>query len=194
MSGRAVFLWVVIPFVALSALALWLTRDTSVHAVVADAPASPELPAPSRPDSDAHLAKEPSRPPPPPPPRAAEPPRPAPLEEEEPLPETPPGTWDKEEVRVALRAVQPLVRECLTDAAIRHPGAQTVKLRFTLEASGERGGFRGPEVVESTLQDPFVHACLLDAFADTQFSAPPGKAPLTLSHSFHFRPGKDGGS
>jgi hypothetical protein len=86
------------------------------------------------------------------------------------------------------------VRECLDDAALRHPGSQTVKLRFTLEASGERGGFRGAEVVESTLQDPFVLACLLDAFADTQFSAPPGKAPLTLTHPFHFRPGKDGGS
>jgi hypothetical protein len=86
-----------------------------------------------------------------------------------------------------------LVRECLVDAALRHPGAQTVKLRFTLEASGERGGFRSPEVVESSIQDPFVLACLLDAFADTQFSAPPGKAPLTLTHPFHIRPRKDGG-
>ena len=109
------------------------------------------------------------------------------------MPELPPGTWDPEEVRVALRAVQPLVRECLVDAALRHPGAQTVRLRFTLEARGERGGFQRPEVVESTLQDPFVLACLLDAFADTQFSAPPGKAPLTLTHPFHFRPRKDGG-
>lgn len=188
MSGRAVFLWVVIPFVALSALALWLTRDTPVHTVVVDAPVSPEPPVPPRPDSDARPSDPRNAP------RVAEPPRPAPIEEEEPLPEPPPGTWDKEEVGVALRAVQPFVRECLEDAALRHPGSQTVKLRFTLEASGERGRFRAPEVVESTLQDPFVQACLLDAFADTQFSAPPGKAPLTLAYPFHFRPGKDGGS
>jgi hypothetical protein len=187
MSGRAVFLWVVIPFVALSALALWLTRDTPAHTVAVDAPASPEPLAPPRPGSDSRREELP--PTSTPAPRAAEPP-----EEEEPMPEPPPGTWDKEEVRVALRAVQPLVRECLVDAAIRHPGAQTVKLRFTLVASGEHGGFRGPEVVESSLQDPFVLACLLEALADTQFSAPPGKAPLTLTHPFHFRPGTDGGS
>ncbi|AKJ00916.1 Hypothetical protein AA314_02542 [Archangium gephyra] len=94
---------------------------------------------------------------------------------------------------MALQSVQPLVRECLTDASVRHLGPQTVRLRFTLEARGERGHFQGSEVVESTVQDPFVHACLLDAFADTQFSAPPGKEPLTLTHPFHFRPGKRGG-
>jgi hypothetical protein len=113
--------------------------------------------------------------------------------EDEPLEDPPPGTWSKEEVRVALRAIQPLVRECLGDASVRHPGAQAVKLRFTLEANGERGHFERAEVVESTLGDPFVHACLLDALADTQFSAPPGKAPLTLTHPFHFRPRKDRG-
>ena len=190
MSGRAVFLWVVIPFVALSALALWLTRDTPAVAVSGPPSSSLEerVDMPSSPAASAV--------PPPrltvPEPRETEPPRPSPPEEE-PLPEPPPGTWEKEEVRVALRAVQPLVRQCLQDAQGRHRGPQTVKLRFTLEAKGERGGFRSPEVVESTVQDPFVHACLVDALADTQFSAPPGKAPLTLTHPFQFRPGKGGG-
>ncbi|MFL5355584.1 AgmX/PglI C-terminal domain-containing protein [Archangium sp.] len=183
MSGRAVFLWVVIPFVALSALALWLTRDTPAHAVAHEAPAM-AVPAPS----------EPSRAPPEPTHAPVERTPPAvPPPEDEPLEDPPPGTWSKEEVRVALRAVQPLVRECLGDASVRHPGAQAVKLRFTLEANGERGHFERAEVVESTLGDPFVHACLLDALADTQFSAPPGKAPLTLTHPFHFRPRKGGG-
>ncbi|QRN95584.1 AgmX/PglI C-terminal domain-containing protein [Archangium violaceum] len=183
MSGRAVFLWVVLPFVALSALALWLTRDTPEH-TVAEPPSAP--PAPPR--APPAPPPEPARPEP----RVATPPPPPPREDE-PIPDPPPGTWDKEEVAVAFRAIQPLVRECLQDASVRHPGAQTVKLRFTLEAQGERGRFQGAEVVESTFQDPFVHACLLDALADTQFSAPPGKAPLTLSHPFHFRSGKDGG-
>jgi outer membrane biosynthesis protein TonB len=183
MSGRAVFLWVVIPFVALSALALWLTRDTSAHAVAHEAPAEPTHapPAPSVAPTAPAAPSPVTTPPPPPPP------------EDEPLEEPPPGTWSREEVRVALRAIQPLVRECLGDASVRHPGAQAVKLRFTLEASGERGHFEHTEVVESTVGDPFVHACLLDALADTQFSAPPGKAPLTLTHPFHFRPRKDGG-
>jgi hypothetical protein len=190
MSGRAVFLWVVIPFVALSALALWLTRDTPAVAVSGPASPSPEGRV-DTPSSPAAPAVPPSRPTVAEP-REAEPPRPPPPEEE-PLPEPPPGTWEKEEVRVALKAVQPLVRGCLQDAQGRHRGPQTVKLRFTLEANGERGGFGSPEVVESTVQDPFVHACLVDALADTQFSAPPGKAPLTLTHPFQFRPGKGGG-
>jgi hypothetical protein len=180
MSGRAVFLWVVIPFVVLSALALWFTRDTPSHAVAREAPAV-NAPAPPEPSRTPPVA----RPPPAEQPRAATPPPPP---EDEPLEDPPPGTWSKEEVRVALRALQPLVRECLADASVRHPGAQDVKLRFTLEASGERGHFERAEVVESTLGDPFVHACLLDALADTQFSAPPGRAPLTLTQPFHFRP------
>ena len=183
MRGRAVFLWVVIPFVALSALALWLTRDTPAPAVAVDVPASPP-PEPSSPAPPREVPVE--RTPP------ATPPPPAPPLEEEPRLELPPGTWSEQEVRVALQSVQPLVRTCLLDASVRHPGPQTVKLRFTLEARGERGRFHDSEVVESTVQDPFVLACLLDAFADTQFSAPPGKAPLTLTHPFHFRPGKRG--
>ncbi|WP_375771074.1 AgmX/PglI C-terminal domain-containing protein [Archangium gephyra] len=184
MRGRAVFLWVVIPFVALSALALWLTRDMPAPAVAVDVPASP----PPEPPSPAPPPAEPGErtPPVPPPP-------PSPPPEEEPRLELPPGTWSEQEVRVALQSVQPLVRECLVDASVRHPGPQTVKLRFTLEARGEQGRFQGSEVVESTVQDPFVLACLLDAFADAQFSAPPGKAPLTVTHPFHFRPGKRGG-
>lgn len=191
MSGRAVFLWVVIPFVALSALALWLTRDTPVHAVAHEAPAvAAHAPAPPEP-SPAPSAPTVERMPPAAPPPVATPPPPPP--EDEPLEDPPPGTWSKDEVRVALRAIQPLVRECLGDAAVRHPGAQDVKLRFTLEASGERGHFERAEVVESTVVDPFVNACLLDALADAQFSAPPGKAPLTLTQPFHFRPRKGRG-
>ncbi len=185
MRGRAVFLWVVIPFVALSALALWLTRDTPAPAVAeaVDVPASPP-PGPPSPAPPPEVPVE--RTPP------ATPPPPAPPLEEEPVLELPPGTWSEQEVRVALQAVQPLVRTCLLDASVRHPGPQTVKLRFTLEAHGEWGRFQDSEVVESTVRDPFVLACLLDAFADTQFSAPPGKAPLTLTHPFHFRPRKRG--
>ena len=179
MSGRAIFIGVLIPFVALSALALWLTRDTptpvQARVETVEHPAAPEPPAPPH---AVPAVPEKATPPP---------------EEEEPVPEPPPGTWDKEDVRVALQSVQPLVRECFLDASVRHPGSQTVKLRFTLEAQGARGGFRGAEVVESTVQDPFVLACLLDTLADAQFSAPPGKAPLTLTHPFQFRRQKSGG-
>jgi hypothetical protein len=180
MSGRAVFFWVLLPFVALSALALWLTRDAPVRAETGAMAEAVEVPAPPEPKAPPHAVPDAPR-------EVAPPP-----EDEERVPEPPPGTWDEEEVRVALRSIQPLVRECFLDAAGRHPGPQSVKLRFTLEARGERGGFQGAEVLESTVQDPFVLACLLDTLADTQFSAPPGRAPLTLTHPFHFRPEKGG--
>jgi hypothetical protein len=180
MSGRAVFLWVVIPFVTLSALALWLTRApvTPSESTLEEEPVPAPRPAPT-----------PARPPPV---RTQAPlPSPSPSalqEEEEPLPELPPGTWTKDEVRQALRSIQPLVHECMADASGRHRGPQTVELRFTLEAQGERGRFQRGEVVESSVVDPFFNACLLDTLADAQFSAPSGRPPLTLTHSFHFNP------
>jgi|SRR6218665_272613 len=173
MSGRAVLLWVVLPFVALSALALWLTREPPSERPVAPRPSPPPVePAP--------VERVP--PPPAPSPRAA-----PPAAEEEPLPDLPPGTWTREEVRAALRAVQPLMRECLQDAEGRHVGAQSARLRFTLESREGQGHFLRGEVVESSLQDPFVFACLLDTLADAQFSAAPGRPPLTLTYPFHSR-------
>ncbi|ATB31279.1 hypothetical protein [Melittangium boletus] len=178
MSGRAVLLWVVLPFVALSALALWLTREPPLELE------HPVAPRPSPPPV------EHSPPTPPPPVEPIPPPAPPPVaaREEEPLPEIPPGTWSPEEVRAALRAIQPLMRQCLQDAEGRHVGAQSVRLRFTLESQEGQGHFLRGEVVESTLQDPFVFACLLDTLADTPFPAPPGRPPLTLSYPFRSRP------
>ncbi|HYO64637.1 MAG TPA: hypothetical protein VEU33_01035, partial [Archangium sp.] len=100
MRDSAVFLWVVIPFVALSVLALWLTRDTPAPAVAVDVPASPP-PGPPSPAPPPQVPVE--RAPP------AAPPPPAPPPEQEPRLELPPGTWSEEEVRVALQSVQPLV-------------------------------------------------------------------------------------
>ena len=182
MSGRAVFLWVVIPFVVLSVLALWFTRS----------PLTPALPPPPT----VEAPRDPPPPPPSPPPTRAAPlptrPTPPPRPAEEPLPEPPPGTWARETVHEALRAVQPRVRQCLDDAELRHTGGQSVTLRLTLQADGERGTFQGLRVEESSFQDPFVFACIEDAFAETQFSAPPGPPPLTLSWPVHSRTWKKG--
>ena len=184
MSGRAVFLWVVIPFVALSLLALWLTRDTPASTRPAPIPLPAPLPAAA-----------PSLPAAPPPPRAERPhpgapPPPPPVAEDESVPEPPPGTWTREEVRVALQSVRPLIRECLEDAELRHVGPQSVRLRFTLESQQGQGRFQRGEVVESSFQDPFVFACLQDTLADAHFPAPEGRAPLTLSQPFHVVPRK----
>ncbi|WP_434387460.1 AgmX/PglI C-terminal domain-containing protein [Melittangium boletus] len=179
MSGRAVFLWIALPFVALSALALWWTREPPPAPLVMRP--APEAPAPPPPEpTPAPPGPEPARPAPPPPP-----PRPAP--EEPLLPEIPPGTWRPEEVRVALQAIQPLMRQCLRDAEGRHVGPQDVRMRFTLESREGRGHFLRGEVVDSSLRDPFVFACLQDTLEDTTFPAPEGRPPLTLTYPFHSR-------
>ncbi len=178
MSGRAVFLWIALPFVALSALALWWTREPPpAPLVMRPAPEAPE-PPPSEP-TPAPPSPEPARPAPPPPPR--------PAPEEPPLPEIPPGTWRPEEVRVAIQAIQPLMRQCLRDAEGRHVGPQDVRMRFTLESREGRGHFLRGEVVDSSLRDPFVFACLQDTLEDTTFPAPEGRPPLTLTYPFHSR-------
>ena len=185
MSGRAVFVWVVVPFVALSAGALWLTRETPAERpapepVAVRPPASePEPPgAPSPPRQEPPPVLAPVTPP------LAEPPAP----EEEPLPDPLPGGWRPEEVRAALAPLQPLMRQCLQDAEGRHVGAQNVRMRFTLEPREDGGHFVRGEVVESSLQDPFVFACLQDTLDDARFTAPPGRPPLTLAYPFRSRP------
>ncbi|MBM7118767.1 hypothetical protein [Archangium primigenium] len=178
MSGRAVFLWIALPFVALSALALWWTREPPPAPIrVVPVPLAPEPPP-----------AEPTPEPPAPPPLARPvPPPPRPAPEDPPLPEIPPGTWRPEEVHVALQAIQPLMRQCLRDAEGRHVGPQDVRMRFTLESREGRGHFLRGEVVDSSLQDPFVFACLQDTLEDTTFPAPEGRPPLTLTYPFHSR-------
>jgi hypothetical protein len=180
MSGRAVFLWIVVPFVALSALALWLTRETPAERPASEPVAlAPPPPEPTAPPPPTHVE-------PPPPPAPTPLPIPPPPEEE-PLPDPLPGGWRPEEVRAALQTVQPLMRQCLRDAEGRHVGAQSVRMRFTLEQRGGEGHFLRGEVVESSLQDPFVFACLQDTLDDARFTAPPDRPPLTLTYPFRSR-------
>jgi hypothetical protein len=100
---------------------------------------------------------------------------------------------DKEDIRAAIQSVKPLVRECFMDVAGRYPGPQTVKLRFTIVASGTGGRFQDGEVVESTVQDPFALACFLEALTDVQFPAPRGEGVVTVTYPFHFEPASDAG-
>jgi hypothetical protein len=198
MSGRAVFLWVVVPFVGLSALALWLTRDEGGSSRV-----GPALALPAEPLSEASPLPPPSVEVPPlrghdmpvlPSLRGAQALRPSPPDDGEPLPEPPPGsTLSREDLRAALHAVRPLVRQCFLDVAARYPGPQTVSLRFTLEAHDRQGRFTGGEVVEGTVQDPFVLACLLESLVDAQFSTVRETGQATLTWAFRSPSLDDGG-
>ena len=182
MASRNIIPWVVVPFVGLCTLALWLTREEPV----------PQAPVPQAPE-----ARQPEPIPAPPvreplPPPSRPPPPPA-------LAESPPelgrelSPQEGEALRVAIQSIKPLIRECFMDVAERYPAPQTVKLRFTLVASGTGGRFQDGEVVESTVRDPFALACFLEALTDVQFPAPQGEGVVTVTYPFHFQPAADAG-
>jgi hypothetical protein len=216
MSGRSVLLWVLLPFIGLSALAFWLTRpDSSAPpALPHEEPASPPTVPPSPPAVPRPLERSPAPPtapvapieaPPtsPSPPRTfgegstlpsrSPPPPPVTLPEAEPREEASSSTVDKEDVRRAIQTVIPLIRQCFEDVAERYPGPHSVKLKFTIEGQGLTGHFRDGEVVDSSIQDPFALACFLDSLLDVRFPAPRGGGRVTITYPFHFQPGTDAG-
>jgi hypothetical protein len=115
------------------------------------------------------------------------------MPEAEPREEARTGPVDREEIRQAISAVVPLIRQCFQDIAERYPGNQSVTLKFTLEGQGPTGHFRNGEVAESTIQDPHAQACFLDSLLDVRFPAPRGGGRVTLSYPFRFVPKPDAG-
>ena len=205
--GRSIILWVCVPFVGLCALALWLTRPTADPVRPAPSPQAPIVAPPSSPAPQAAV-------PPPPPsqaPPTAPPPTPPPgrtgsthpslsppavtvdIPEAEPLEEARTGTVDKEEIRLAIATVVPLIRQCFLDTVERYPGTQSVTLKFTIEGQGLTGHFRDGEVVESTIRDPFALACFLDSLLDVRFPPPRGGGRVTLTYPFRFVPRPEAG-
>jgi len=207
-SGRSLILWISVPFVALCALGLWLTRPAldTVRPEPRPPPpssAAPLLPpVPSAPSPAAVPPASPGEPPSPQPPpqrlgstlpsRSAQP-LTFDMPEAEPREEARTGPVDREEIRQAISAVVPLIRQCFQDIAERYPGNQSVTLKFTLEGQGPTGHFRNGEVAESTIQDPHAQACFLDSLLDVRFPAPRGGGRVTLSYPFRFVPKPDAG-
>ncbi len=204
MSGKSLLLWVVLPFVLLSALGLWLTRGAPPQPVVAEPPA-PRAPA-ARPAPSAASAPQPSTdvpvraPSPQAQPQEEDPLTPGGEDEAQveapPGPDAgPPGTLDRDALRAAVAGARPLLRQCFLDVTERYPGPQSVRLRFTLEGQGNAGRMRNAEVDQTSIQDPFLLACFVDAMEDVQFPAPRG-GPVTVTYPFRFRaarPGADAG-
>ncbi|MCP3139047.1 AgmX/PglI C-terminal domain-containing protein [Pyxidicoccus xibeiensis] len=210
MARGSIIRWVLIPGLSLgvlilsAALSYWLIR-----------PAQPPLP-PEAPPPEA-LPTPPSGPPPEPPSEPSPPrlepapvvpppafpspqgtvPVPTPpasasdgarrVAEVEPVIESTTGRIDTEDVRVAIRAVTPLVQQCFEDAAQRNRGPQTVRLRFTVEPGEGGGAMKAGELLDSTIPDPMVQACVLDSLLDARFPAPPGGGKATVVYPFEFR-------
>ncbi len=117
------------------------------------------------------------------------------VETPEPRAEDETATLDKEDIRAAIKGVEPLIKDCFLDAAERNPGDQKVVLRFTIVGQGTSGHFDEGEVVESTIVDPWVQACFLDSLTDAQFRPPHGKGKVTVTYPFKFTAHpKDGGT
>ena len=198
MSGKTLALWIVLPFLLLSALGLWLTQRRSASPVFPPAP-----PPPAALPSAAPAARPPAH-------AAATPAATAvPVQEpgEDPLTPGsedearveappgadagPPGALDVAALRAAVQAVRPLLRQCFLDVTERYPGPQSVRLRFTLEGQGTAGRMRNAEVDQTSIQDPFLLACFVDALEDAQFPAPRGGA-VTVSYPFRFQAARAG--
>jgi len=213
MIERRLALGVIFSFVGLCALALWLTRPVDEptwvpgprDSVRNDKPSLPDFPRPppERRAPAGGTGPSPSLPPAPPPggeaPEAARhpealPERVAARAPGQAGPPPAPTTLSEEDVRGALEGIKPLVRECFEDAAQRYPGPQRVVLKFTLEGQGLRGRILEGEVAESTVTDPWLQACFLDALTDARFPPPHGTGTLTVRYPFRYEPSSDGGT
>ncbi|MBF5043585.1 AgmX/PglI C-terminal domain-containing protein [Aggregicoccus sp. 17bor-14] len=195
MSGKSLLIWVALPFLLLCGVALWLTRGGTPTPVVSAAPAPlPARPEPSPVAPSTAAAAAPAATPTETalaaaaPPTQEDPLTPGALAEAQvdPGDAGPTGTVDRDALRAAVEAVRPLIRECFMDVTERYPGPQQVRLRFTLEGNGGAGRMRNPEVAETSIQDPFLLACFIDALEDAQFPAPRGGS-VTVTYPFRFR-------
>ena len=201
-------------FGALCALGLWLTRaepppetaapELPALSVRPVAPIAPSAPiAPIAPVDPIVPAASPASPAPVrtaalPPERWPERLRPlagARVETPEPSAGDETAAIDKEDIRDAIKGVEPLIKDCFLDAAERNPGDQKVVLRFTIVGQGTSGRFDEGEIVESSIVDPWVQACFLESLTDAQFRPPHGKGKVTVTYPFKFvaHP-KDGGT
>ncbi|MHB8878626.1 MAG: AgmX/PglI C-terminal domain-containing protein [Myxococcaceae bacterium] len=220
MSGKKLAMVVLVPFLALAAIGYWLTRlepaapqpassppgaeeargvpsarslfgkhgpktgpapSTGAEPVPSRAPLAVPAAAPSRTPVTDGLTQ------------ALLDARPKPIAPAASATPEPTGSVDKEAVRSAVKAVTPLVRQCFEDAAKRYPGPHKVKLSFTIQGQGLTGYLKDGEVAESTIHDPFLEGCFLEAMADAKFPPPHGGGTVKITYPFSFTPDEDAG-
>lgn len=223
LSPKTVLPAVVLAFTALCALSWWGTRPVTARSEGSDQPGEVmQPPAPTPPPvASANAAQRPAAPAKLPAPSPAEQqtsstapahslraetPPPPPEPEHRPMPGSSananvPSTDEsepavrKDEIKAAVVAVVPLIRQCFEDVAERYPGNHKVVLKFTIVGQGLTGHFKDGEVVDSTIPDPWLQACFLDSLTDARFPAPSGGGTVTVTYPFAFIPDpEDAGS
>lgn len=100
--------------------------------------------------------------------------------------DAPRGLIDGEHIRTAIAAVEPLWTECFLDAKERYQGPQRATLKFVLKGQGEAGRFEGGELIQTSVDDPWVRSCLVESLIDAKYTAPADAAELVVSYPFYF--------
>jgi hypothetical protein len=85
-----------------------------------------------------------------------------------------------------VRALQPLVNACFEDAVTHDPGALSATLRFTPTAEGR---LTQGEVVNVSVTDPYLQACLEDSMHYARLQPGIGGGPIEHTFSFARPPG-----
>ena len=98
----------------------------------------------------------------------------------------PRGLINGEQIRVAVAAVEPLWTQCFEDAKERYTGPQLATVKFTLKADGADGRFESGELVDTTVDDPWVKSCLLESLLDAKYTAPANSSELVVQYPFYF--------
>lgn len=103
-------------------------------------------------------------------------------------PEPPHGTLDKDDIRNAITAITPLVRDCYEQGLKQNPDLSgRMELHFTIIGKDNRGRIEDARVgEESSLANLFVQACVLGALGKADFKVPHGDGAVDVTYPFIF--------
>jgi hypothetical protein len=168
--AKRLVLWVVLPFIALSVIGFWLTQREASTPIAPEPTLPVRLPAPA--------------------PVAAKRPSPTPIGDgiTRALIEARPGSNAElpPAARAAIEALRPMIDQCFADVASRYPGPQRVSLNFTVRATAAAGALVGGAVSGSTIPDPFLESCFLEAIEDAKFPPALGGDNFRVSSLFTY--------
>ncbi len=93
-----------------------------------------------------------------------------------------------EEIRGAIRALQPKLHECYESRLKEKEGlAGTLVAKFTIVAKEGKGTIDEGEIKKSTLGDLRLETCMLHALTTARFPMPRGEGRVTVNYPFRFR-------
>lgn len=96
----------------------------------------------------------------------------------------------KEDVRAAIAAVLPRVRDCYQQGLAQDASlAGSILVELELEAREGKGRVLRGEVPDPETRSPLFEACVLQQVAGAEFPAPEGVGKVVVRYPFRFDPG-----